>query len=52
MADSRNEITLVCTVCGNENYINSKNKKNVPNRIELQKYCPHCQKKTLHKEKR
>ncbi len=52
MAETRTEITLKCTVCGEENYISSKNKKNHADRIELKKYCPRCQKSTLHKEKR
>ena len=27
-----------------------KNKKNDPDRIEMNKYCPFCRKHTLHKE--
>ena len=46
----REIITLACTECKNRNYSNMKNKKNDPNRIELNKYCPHCKKHTLHKE--
>lgn len=52
MAENRVEVTLVCSVCGNENYISTKNKKNNPDRLQINKYCPHCHKKTLHKEKR
>lgn len=48
----RYSITLKCTVCGEENYITSKNKKNNPDRLEKEKYCPRCQKKTLHREKK
>ncbi|MCI2068878.1 MAG: 50S ribosomal protein L33 [Bacilli bacterium] len=52
MAEARTEITMACSVCGNENYITTKNKKTVLGRFEEQKYCPHCRKKTLHKEKK
>lgn len=40
-----------CTVCGEENYLTEKNKKNTPDRIEQNKFCPKCRKQTLHKEK-
>ncbi|MDD2258566.1 MAG: 50S ribosomal protein L33 [Bacilli bacterium] len=40
-----------CTVCGEENYLTEKNKKNTPDRIEVNKFCPKCRKQTLHKEK-
>ena len=48
----RISITLKCTECGEENYLTSKNKKKNPDRLEKQKYCPRCQKKTLHREKK
>ena len=40
-----------CSVCGEENYLTEKNKKNTPDRLEQMKYCPKCKKQTLHKEK-
>ena len=46
----RNLITLVCTECKQRNYQTNKNKKNDPDRIELNKYCKFCKKHTLHKE--
>jgi large subunit ribosomal protein L33 len=49
---SREGITLVCTVCKNENYRTSKNKKNTTERLEIKKYCPKCLKSTPHKEKK
>jgi large subunit ribosomal protein L33 len=49
---SRDSIILKCTVCGEEAYITSKNKKNDPDRLEKKKYCPHCRKVTLFKEKK
>jgi len=46
----RVKITLACTDCKRRNYDTMKNKKNSPDRIELNKYCPHCRKHTLHRE--
>ncbi len=48
----RDNIILKCTECGEENYINTKNKRNHPDRMEVNKYCPRCNKKTVHKEKK
>ena len=48
----RDSFTLKCTVCGEENYITSKNKKNNPDRKKKKKYCPRCKKVTVHKEKK
>ncbi|MDD4601911.1 50S ribosomal protein L33 1 [bioreactor metagenome] len=46
----RNAVTLACTECKQRNYQSNKNKKNDPDRIELNKYCKFCKKHTLHKE--
>jgi large subunit ribosomal protein L33 len=43
-------ITVACTECKQRNYSTTKNKKNDPDRIELNKYCKFCKKHTLHKE--
>ena len=48
----RDNIILKCTVCGEENYITSKNKKLHPDRLETKKYCKVCKKATIHKEKK
>lgn len=48
----RDNIILKCTVCGEEQYITSKNKKNNPDRLEKNKYCSHCKKVTVFKEKK
>lgn len=48
----RENITLVCTECKNENYRTPKNKRNTPERLELNKYCKHCRKTTVNKEKK
>ena len=46
----RVKVTLACTEWSQRNYNTTKNKKNNPDRIELQKYCKFCKKHTTHKE--
>ncbi len=46
----RVKITLACSECKQRNYDTMKNKKNDPDRLELNKYCRFCRKHTLHKE--
>lgn len=48
--EAREMITLKCSVCKNENYRTPKNKRNTPDRLELNKFCKNCNKKTAHKE--
>lgn len=48
----REGIIYVCQECKNENYIGTKDKKKHPDRVEINKYCKHCRKKTAHKEKK
>ena len=56
-------ITLECTECnlntkkrhsahsnGVSRYHTQKNRRNNPERLELNKYCPNCNKPTIHKE--
>ena len=53
-------ITLECTTCrsnttnkrspGVSRYITQKNRRNTLERLELKKYCPHCNRSTIHKE--
>ena len=52
-------ITLECTECrsntnkrstGVSRYTSQKNRRNNPERIELKKYCRHCNKHTINKE--
>ena len=50
--EARDNITLVCGECKGENYRTPKNKRNTPDRLELNKYCPKCRKHTEHKEKK
>ena len=47
---TRIKITLACTECKQRNYDVYKNKKNTPDRLEINKYCPFCRKHTVHKE--
>ena len=46
----RVRITLACSECKQRNYDTKKNKKNDPDRLEMNKYCRFCRKHTLHKE--
>ena len=48
----RVQITLRCTECNSENYHTTKNKKEHPERLETKKYCPKCNAKTLHRQKK
>ena len=43
-------IYLACTECKERNYTSSKNKRNDPARLELQKFCPRCRHHRLHRE--
>ncbi|MBN1642628.1 MAG: 50S ribosomal protein L33 [Anaerolineae bacterium] len=45
-------ITLACSECRERNYLTEKNRQNHSSRLELKKYCPRCQKHTLHRETR
>ena len=53
---NRVQVILECTeqkesgVAGMSRYITTKNKKNTPDRLELNKYCPFCRKHTVHTE--
>ena len=46
----RTRITLACTECKQRNYNTMKEKKNMPDRFEIKKYCRFCKKHTLHRE--
>lgn len=46
----RVRVTLACTECQQRNYNTMKNKKNTPDRLEMNKYCKFCKKHTLHRE--
>ena len=46
----RVKVTLACTECKQRNYNTMKNKKNDPDRLEMNKYCRFCRKHTVHRE--
>ena len=48
----RVKVVLACTECKQRNYNTKKEKKNTPDRLEMQKYCRFCRKHTLHRETR
>jgi large subunit ribosomal protein L33 len=43
-------VYMACTECKDRNYTTSKNKRNDPNRLELEKFCPRCREHRLHRE--
>jgi len=43
-------ITLACTECKERNYTSSKNKRNDPARLEINKFCPRCRVHRQHRE--
>ncbi|MBQ1307329.1 MAG: 50S ribosomal protein L33 [Erysipelotrichaceae bacterium] len=45
----KKKVILTCSVCLSRNYTTEK-ASNSTRRIELKKYCPKCNKHTLHKE--
>ncbi|MBP5446253.1 MAG: 50S ribosomal protein L33 [bacterium] len=46
----REKIILICTECLSRNYTSTKNKLAKTERLEIMKFCPKCNKHTLHKE--
>lgn len=44
--------SLACTVCGSRNYSVKLSSTPKPMRLEVNKFCKHCSKYTLHKETR
>ena len=43
----RVKITLACSECKQRNYNTKKNKRNDPDRLEMNKYCRFCKKHTV-----
>jgi large subunit ribosomal protein L33 len=50
--DVRPKITMACQVCKHRNYITKKNRRNDPDRLDLQKFCSNCGRHTDHRETR
>ncbi len=47
----RNLLLLICSECEQTQYITEKNKLNTPDKLEMQKFCSKCRKRTMHREK-
>ncbi len=45
-------ITLGCTECRERTYTTQKSRRNDPDRLEFNKFCPRCRKHQLHRETR
>ena len=50
--DVRPKITMACVECKHRNYITKKHRRNTPDRLGLQKFCPNGGKHTEHRETR
>ena len=50
--EGRIVVTLGCTDCRERTYTSSKNRRNDPGRLELNKFCPRCRGTRLHREVR
>ncbi|MEE8194345.1 MAG: 50S ribosomal protein L33 [Dehalococcoidales bacterium] len=48
--EARIIIYLACTQCKERTYTTTKNRRNDPQRLELNKYCPRCRAYKPHKE--
>ncbi|RMG60124.1 MAG: 50S ribosomal protein L33 [Deltaproteobacteria bacterium] len=46
----REIITLACTECKNRNYTTTKNRRKTTDKLQLRKYCPSCNRHTVHRE--
>lgn len=50
--ESRVIINLGCVDCKERTYSTNKNRRNDPDRLELNKFCPRCRTQTIHREVR
>ncbi|HEY8490544.1 MAG TPA: 50S ribosomal protein L33 [Dehalococcoidia bacterium] len=50
--EDRIVIHLACTECRERTYTTTKNRRNDPDRLELNKFCPRCRRHRLHRETR
>lgn len=41
---------LRCEDCGRDNYVSSKNKRTMPEKFAIKKFCPACRSHKQHKE--
>jgi large subunit ribosomal protein L33 len=49
---SREIITLACTSCKRRNYTTTKDRRRMPSRFEIKKFCRFERSHTLHRETR
>lgn len=51
---AREIVAMICSSCKSQNYVTERNKINMETKgkgkLELNKYCQKCKKKTTHKE--
>ncbi len=47
---ARTLVGLVCSECGQLNYVTEKNKLNTQEKLGLNKFCNNCRKVTKHNE--
>jgi len=43
---------LRCEDCGRDNYVANKNKRTMPDKFKIKKFCNACRKHTMHKEQK
>lgn len=48
---ARIKLVYKCKECKKENYLGKRNKVKQPDKSEIKKYCPKCNKPQLHVEK-
>ena len=48
----RDKVTIACVECNARNYVVKKNKQLQPERLQYKKFCPRCNRHTMHKETR
>lgn len=46
----RKKVILICSECLSRNYTTTKKVESSTERLELNKFCPHCNRYTVHKE--
>ncbi|WP_084178005.1 50S ribosomal protein L33 [Mycoplasma buteonis] len=44
-----NKVSIACQECKKKNYVKNKSSGNDA-RMQVKKFCPHCNRHTLHKE--
>ncbi|MFH1854506.1 MAG: 50S ribosomal protein L33 [Candidatus Omnitrophota bacterium] len=49
---ARELIIIACTECKRRNYTSTRNKKKQTKRLEINKFCKFCRKRTAHKEEK